>query len=224
MSGPVSTADVEPEPRFEHAERCELEIFDGREAQVGSFRVHRVLPRRSRRTVGAWCFMDHMGPGRVTRTRGLDVGPHPHAGLQTVTWLLAGEVLHRDSLGSEQVILPRPAQPDDGRGRRLALGGVRGACTRASSTGCSSGWRSRPTRGEPPAFEHRASCRGSIWATVRRRCSWARCRVWSRRPGAHRPRRRRPPPARRAVDARVVPSHEYAVSVLEGSVAVRGHR
>lgn len=56
--------------------------------------------------VGAWCFADHMGPADVTEGSGLDVGPHPHTGLQTVTWLLDGEALHKDSLGSEQVIRP----------------------------------------------------------------------------------------------------------------------
>ena len=54
--------------------------------------VRRALPRRERRTVGAWCFADHMGPAPVTETSGLDIGPHPHTGLQTVTWLLTGEV------------------------------------------------------------------------------------------------------------------------------------
>src|SRR3954471_22693840 len=106
MSGPVSVADAAPAPAVDRPEACELEIIEGRDAQVGAFGVNRVLPRRARRTVGSWCFVDHMGPGRVTADRGLDIGPHPHAGLQTVTWLLHGEVLHRDSLGSEQVIRP----------------------------------------------------------------------------------------------------------------------
>src|SRR5437016_8077873 len=92
-------AATDPEPA------C-VEITESREAQVGAFRVRRALPRRGRRTVGAWCFVDHMGPATVTADRGLDVAPHPHIGLQTVTWLLAGEALHRDSLGSEQVIRP----------------------------------------------------------------------------------------------------------------------
>ena len=56
--------------------------------------------------MGAWCFADHMGPELVTETSGLDVGPHPHIGLQTVTWLMDGAVLHTDSLGSEQLIRP----------------------------------------------------------------------------------------------------------------------
>jgi hypothetical protein len=83
-----------------------IEVHDGVTAQVGRFQVRRVLPRRRLRTVGAWCFADHMGPAEVTETAGLDVGPHPHTGLQTVTWLMEGAVLHRDSLGSEQLIRP----------------------------------------------------------------------------------------------------------------------
>jgi redox-sensitive bicupin YhaK (pirin superfamily) len=76
-------------------------------ADIGdNMRVRRALPTRHRRLVGAWCFLDHFGPTDVARTRGMRVGPHPHIGLQTVTWLLDGEVLHRDSLGSVQRIEP----------------------------------------------------------------------------------------------------------------------
>src|SRR4051794_30103332 len=106
MSGPVSGDDATPEPEVGHPRRCAPEIIDGRSATVGALEVNRVLPRRARRSVGSWCFVDHMGPSLVTTERGLDVGPHPHIGLQTVTWLLRGEVLHRDSLGSEQLIRP----------------------------------------------------------------------------------------------------------------------
>jgi redox-sensitive bicupin YhaK (pirin superfamily) len=81
-------------------------VHDAKAAEVGGFRVRRALPRRGMRTVGAWCFADHMGPEVVTETSGLDVGPHPHIGLQTVTWLIDGAVLHTDSLGSEQLIRP----------------------------------------------------------------------------------------------------------------------
>jgi hypothetical protein len=69
-------------------------------------RVRRALPRRGLRTVGPWCFADQMGPELVTPTQGLDIGPHPHIGLHTATWLLEGAVLHKDSLGSEQLIRP----------------------------------------------------------------------------------------------------------------------
>src|SRR5262245_27162428 len=68
--------------------------------------VSRTLPNRDRRMVGAWCFVDHFGPDDVAGTTGMRVPPHPHTGLQTVTWLIAGEVLHRDSLGSVQLITP----------------------------------------------------------------------------------------------------------------------
>lgn len=81
-------------------------VHDAKAAQVGGFGVRRALPQRGLRTIGAWCFADHMGPEVVTETSGLDVGPHPHIGLQTVTWLVEGAVLHTDSLGSEQLIRP----------------------------------------------------------------------------------------------------------------------
>jgi redox-sensitive bicupin YhaK (pirin superfamily) len=105
MSGPVSTVDASPTDAVASTVKpaC-VEITPSRESVVGAMRVRRALPRIGRRTVGAWCFADHMGPELVTETRGLDIGPHPHTGLHTVTWLVAGEVLHRDSLGSEQVI------------------------------------------------------------------------------------------------------------------------
>jgi quercetin 2,3-dioxygenase len=82
----------------------EVEIIESREAQVADLRVRRALPTRGRRTVGAWCFVDHMGPMSLSPERSIDVAPHPHLGLQTVTWLFSGEFLHRDSLGSEQHI------------------------------------------------------------------------------------------------------------------------
>lgn len=69
-------------------------------------RIYRAMPSPQRRMIGAWCFLDHFGPLDVTRGRGLRVGPHPHIGLQTVTWPLQGEILHRDSLGTVQLIRP----------------------------------------------------------------------------------------------------------------------
>ena len=107
MSGPVAELDAPPQQAEAGTTSppC-VEVSESREAEVGRFRVRRALPRRGRRTVGAWCFADHMGPADVTEGSGLDVGPHPHTGLQTVTWLVDGEALHKDSLGSEQVIRP----------------------------------------------------------------------------------------------------------------------
>jgi redox-sensitive bicupin YhaK (pirin superfamily) len=86
-----------------------LELLEGAPVALGGsrgFEVTRTLPNRQRRTVGAWCFLDAYGPHDLGSSAGMRVGPHPHTGLQTVTWLVAGEVLHRDSLGSLQEIRP----------------------------------------------------------------------------------------------------------------------
>jgi redox-sensitive bicupin YhaK (pirin superfamily) len=85
------------------------ELLAPREVPLGGPRamlVRRTLPHRERRTVGAWCFVDHYGPDDVTRAAGMQVPPHPHTGLQTVSWLLEGEILHHDSLGSEALVRP----------------------------------------------------------------------------------------------------------------------
>ncbi|QNN56624.1 pirin family protein [Diaphorobacter ruginosibacter] len=74
-------------------------------ADVGGIPIHRAIPQRTLRKVGAWCFLDHAGPADP-QPPGMQVGPHPHIGLQTFTWMIRGEVLHRDSLGSEQIIRP----------------------------------------------------------------------------------------------------------------------
>lgn len=80
-------------------------VLEAREVPLGGLRsmsVRRSLPQRELTTVGAWCFLDRFGPERVR----MRVEPHPHMGLQTVTWLLRGEVRHRDSLGSDAVLRP----------------------------------------------------------------------------------------------------------------------
>jgi redox-sensitive bicupin YhaK (pirin superfamily) len=83
------------------------QMFAGREVLLGeSTKVRRLLPNLGRRLVGAWCFVDHYGPDDIASAPGMQVPPHPHTGLQTVSWLLAGQVHHRDSLGSDQVIEP----------------------------------------------------------------------------------------------------------------------
>jgi redox-sensitive bicupin YhaK (pirin superfamily) len=105
MSGPVDAADPTAVAPAD-PEQPVVEVIEPREATVGTMTVQRALPRRQRRTVGAWCFVDLFGPASVTEEGGVDIGPHPHIGLHTVTYLLDGQVLHRDSLGSEQVIRP----------------------------------------------------------------------------------------------------------------------
>ena len=85
------------------------QLLDGRPVALGGPRamsVIRTLPNRGRRMVGAWCFIDYYGPDDITRSAGMQVAPHPHTGLQTVSWLVAGEVLHRDSVGSRQLVMP----------------------------------------------------------------------------------------------------------------------
>lgn len=72
----------------------------------GGFAVRRVLPKREKRMVGPFIFLDHMGPFTAVPEQNIDVRPHPHIGLSTVTYLFQGEIMHRDSVGSEQVILP----------------------------------------------------------------------------------------------------------------------
>lgn len=83
------------------------ERLEARTAEIGGgLTIRRALPNRHRRTVGAWCFLDHAGPMEFAAGGGMHVGPHPHIGLQTFTWMIEGEVVHRDSLGNEQVITP----------------------------------------------------------------------------------------------------------------------
>lgn len=81
-------------------------IIDARSRGVGGFAVRRLLPSRARRLVGPFIFFDHLGPADLAPGAGIDVRPHPHIGLATVTYLFEGELLHRDSLGSAQPIRP----------------------------------------------------------------------------------------------------------------------
>jgi quercetin 2,3-dioxygenase len=158
MSGPVDVADTQalaeeevPAPANER-----VEVIEGRSTTVGHMPVRRVLPRRTRRTVGAWCFVDHMGPLAVSEPGGVDIGPHPHLGLHTVTWLIAGELVHHDSIGSEQTI--RPGQLN------LMTAGHGIAHAEESTTGYVGDvhgvqlWVAQPerTRHDKPAFEHHA--------------------------------------------------------------------
>ncbi|WP_169914846.1 pirin family protein [Rhodococcoides yunnanense] len=68
--------------------------------------VRRTLPTKGRTLIGAWCFADHYGPDDVAQSGGMDVPPHPHTGLQTVSWLFSGEIEHRDSIGSHAIVRP----------------------------------------------------------------------------------------------------------------------
>lgn len=223
MSGPVSTADAATDPGAGRPEACAVEVVDGRAAQVGSFHVQRVLPRRARRTVGAWCFVDHLRPAVVSAEQGLDIGPHPHIGLQTVTWLLRGEVLHRDSLGSEQLIRP---------GQLNLMTGGGGVAHSEETRGVYEGevhgvqlWVALPsaTRDGPAAFEHHAELpridAGNGEATV----------LVGEVAGIASSARRDSDHVGVDLDLRagtsrlpLVAGHEYAVAAVDGAVSVRG--
>jgi len=96
------------------AETCEsiaaaheqFEAFPAREVQLGPLSVVRALPVKGKRLIGPWCFLDRFGPVSFSEGAAMDVAPHPHIGLQTVTWLLAGEIVHDDSLQQEAVLRP----------------------------------------------------------------------------------------------------------------------
>ena len=223
MSGPVTSSDASPTPEADRPGGSGLEVLEGRTAEVGGFGVRRVLPRHGRRTVGAWCFVDHMGPGTVGPGNGLDIGPHPHIGLQTVTWLLRGAVLHRDSLGSEQVIRP---------GQLNLMTAGDGISHSEETTDVHVGelhgvqlWVALPsaTRAGPPDFEHHAELPqvdlGGATATL----------LIGSLAGATSPARRDTDHFGADLDLRagrtVVPlssPHEHALVVLDGAVAVDG--
>ena len=86
-----------------------MEILTPRDVPLGGLRamtVRRTLPQRQRSLIGAWCFVDHYGPDRVSDSGGMDVPPHPHTGLQTASWLFEGEIEHRDSAGNHAMVRP----------------------------------------------------------------------------------------------------------------------
>ncbi|KRC52719.1 pirin [Nocardioides sp. Root79] len=87
-----------------------VELMTPREVPLGGPRamaVRRTLPQRHRSLIGAWCFLDHYGPDLVSESGGMEVAPHPHTGLQTVSWLFTGEIEHRDSAGNVAMVRPQ---------------------------------------------------------------------------------------------------------------------
>lgn len=136
------------------------QVIVPRTSDIGGFEVARALPSRERRMVGPFVFFDQMGPGEFLERRGLDVRPHPHIGLSTLTWLFEGALMHRDSLGIEQRIEPGAVNwmtagrgvvhsertPDDLRSARSVLAGMQA-------------WLALPARLEDtePHFVHHAA-------------------------------------------------------------------
>jgi redox-sensitive bicupin YhaK (pirin superfamily) len=219
MSGPVTTADVPATPGDGGGTDVPVvEVEPGRLTHVGSLPVRRLLPHRPRRTIGAWCFADHLGPVTPVAPGTLGIGPHPHVGLQTVTWLVEGELLHHDSLGSEQLIRPGQlnlmtaghgvAHAEEDPGRSRAMHGIQL-------------WVAQPdeTRNGEASFEHHAALpnvefdggEGTVligqYGGLE---SPARCDT--EHVGVE--LRLRPPEAALSLH----PDYEYALIVLEGSV------
>jgi redox-sensitive bicupin YhaK (pirin superfamily) len=218
MSGPVDVQDTPPvSAPGSDVEPPPAEVVDARESVVGSMTVRRSLPKARRRTVGAWCFVDHFGPLAVGPDGGIDIGPHPHIGLSTVTYLLDGQVLHRDSLGSEQVIRP---------GQLNLMTAGRGLSHAEEPTGHYRGtmhgvqlWVAQPeaTRHGEPAFEHHPDL-----PRVELDGAEATLLVGSLG-GATSPARSRTPLLGAAVDLRpgatevaLEPAYEHLVVVLDG--------
>jgi redox-sensitive bicupin YhaK (pirin superfamily) len=129
------------------------EIIEPRSTEVGGIPVQRVLPRAGRRTIGAWCFVDQAGPVNADTTS-IQVGPHPHIGLHTVSWMIAGELVHHDSLGNEQVLRPGEVNLMTA-GHGIAHAEVAAAHTRGSQQLVQL-WVAQPetTRHGPPHFAH----------------------------------------------------------------------
>ncbi len=199
-----------------------VELHDSRNEVVGAMPVRRALPWHGRRTVGAWCFVDHFGPVPADQADAMQIGPHPHIGLHTVTWLLEGELVHTDSLGSEQPI--RPGQLNLMTAGHGIAHGEAGDGRARGSHGAQL-WVAMPdeTRLGPPAFEHHAEVPvtevGGAVATV----------LLGQLAGTRSPARVDTPivgadvvvePGRTAFP--LDPAFEHALVVLEGAVAVDG--
>lgn len=133
-----------------------MQVLAPRATDLGGLEVRRLLPQRPRRMVGAWCFLDLFGPARFSEGRPMDVAPHPHCGLQTVTWLLQGEAVHKDSLDSEAV-----ARPGALNLMTSGSGIAHSEETPVRNSGRLHGvqlWVALPDahRNDPPAFDHHA--------------------------------------------------------------------
>ncbi|MEX1079826.1 MAG: pirin family protein [Homoserinimonas sp.] len=106
----MSNQERDPKELVASAERRDgFRLLEPRDVPLGGPRamdVRRTLPQRGHSLIGAWCFADHYGPDDVAVTGGMRVPPHPHTGLQTVSWLFAGEIEHRDSSGAHAMVRP----------------------------------------------------------------------------------------------------------------------
>ena len=153
MSGPIDEM-----PAADSHGMSTIEVREGRRTNIGRLGIVRILPTKRRRTIGPWCFVDLMTPDDVEDPVPMEIGPHPHIGLATVTWLFEGAVLHSDSLGTEQLI--RPGQLNlmtAGNGIAHAEEGVAEVgVVHASDTMGVQMWLAQPesTRHGESAFQH----------------------------------------------------------------------
>jgi redox-sensitive bicupin YhaK (pirin superfamily) len=131
-----------------------IDAIPGREMHLGSLKIWRALPVRDRRLIGPWCFLDRYGPLTFTDGQPMDVAEHPHIGIQTVSWLLAGEVLHLDSLGYEATARPGAVNVMTS-GRGIAHAEVTPRENRGQLNGVQL-WVALPqaSRNIEPAFQH----------------------------------------------------------------------
>jgi len=147
MSGPVQPLDA----AVDQGPLARIEVKEGRSTSVGGMSISRVLPTKGRRTIGPWCFVDIILPPDFEDPHPLEVGPHPHTGLATVTWLFEGEALHTDSLGTEQAIRP-------GQLNLMTSGNGIAHAELGTTTGIHGAqmWLAQPeeTRHGPSRFEH----------------------------------------------------------------------
>ena len=130
-----------------------------REVPLGgprAMRVRRTLPQRERSLIGAWCFVDHYGPDDVADSGGMSVAPHPHTGLQTVSWLFTGEIEHRDSAGHHAMVRPGEVNlMTAGRGISHSEVSTPATTTACTAPSCGSRCPTR-TRDTAPGFAHHA--------------------------------------------------------------------
>lgn len=200
-----------------------IELTESHVADVAGMPVRRALPRAGRRTVGAWCFVDHMGPLTAATDDGINAAPHPHIGLQTVTWLFQGEALHRDSLGTEQSI--RPGQLNLMTAGRGIVHSEEGLGRNGAPVHGVQLWVAQPdrTRHGDSAFEHQSELpqfeAGALTGTT----------IVGDFAGAVSPARRDTDhvgvdlairPGRAVVE--LEPTFEYAIVVFDGAIDVAG--
>jgi redox-sensitive bicupin YhaK (pirin superfamily) len=139
---------------------CMDNIILPRAHDIGGFEVRRALPAVQRQMIGPFIFFDQMGPGEFLTGQGLDVRPHPHIGLSTVTYLFDGAIQHRDSLGSDQSILPGDVNwMTAGRGITHSERTAAGARTHSNRLFGIQSWVALPRAHEEtaPGFIHHAA-------------------------------------------------------------------